>query len=414
MATQLAVDEYISYDEAVVIDSLIKSESSYIDSLRNSQKERSRNARMADQRALTLKTMINRFKKCQFADFRGDFGYYSLMAYRMSADSILTWHEYDTLQKTRMNPSTGEVAVGKKMLAYWAEADIDWSVLKNYNESVAYLAARTSRIGRLDSLELDSIPQDSTYLEAVVDSLLALNGSKKLKLPKSVVKLPYNPNYSVPLSGADEQKWLGFIAAEAIVNINKTLDKKYKVYYLDSLYIDSLARFKATQLLFPIDYDPVTFEDLSTKKRMKSWDYQGDTFDIKSFGSMKDSLFIYDVATEDLYVVNLTLDQFLNSSFSDQVSGLNMIVADTTNKAYLATWQDYYNNDTKTWGLTGQDNTKGRLGLPDSVLLNNYVRAMLEERQKLGIVRLSKRVSGRFKSEINWGDRIKELGREFR
>jgi hypothetical protein len=98
----IAEDEYISYDEAVLLDSQITKEWATIGSLRSTRENSYKNNQLAQHREENIRQVLIALYSLPFEDLPGNFNKHSIMAYEIARDSILDETEWERVKEARL------------------------------------------------------------------------------------------------------------------------------------------------------------------------------------------------------------------------------------------------------------------------------------------------------------------------
>lgn len=156
-ARSIAADEHINQYEGLRIDSLFKREWALIDSLESSLLNRSKNIELAQRKRLNIKAMIGRYTQLSFADSETPFSYYSMLAYELARDSVLTSAELTQLEAMRPSALNRALQAGTLPTGYhphtpWATDTLAFAM--QYNAALAYISNHVQYYGDLDTLTL--------------------------------------------------------------------------------------------------------------------------------------------------------------------------------------------------------------------------------------------------------------------
>jgi hypothetical protein len=156
-------DEFISYYEGVLIDSVLLQEMKITDSLRNALSNRSRNRQLADERDSLQQKALNQLLGLPFEGSEQPFNYYSVLAYRIGQDSIIDQYEQAQLLQARWDVSSEKNhhrLSTYKSPKFWYSDTLE--LMSQYNAALHYLNLRSAQVrtirAKLFPQASDSIP----------------------------------------------------------------------------------------------------------------------------------------------------------------------------------------------------------------------------------------------------------------
>nr|WKN36453.1 hypothetical protein K4G66_29250 [Tunicatimonas sp. TK19036] len=145
-ANIISQDEYVSYYEGILVDSLLQREQRAIDSLRSARTNRTKNQSLAAERDNLRKVVIKQLRQLPFEDEAAGelFNYYSTLTYRIALDSIVDQHEQKLLQQSRWDITQEEDTANIKRLSAYYKSPKCWfedtlALTMQYNAALDYL-----------------------------------------------------------------------------------------------------------------------------------------------------------------------------------------------------------------------------------------------------------------------------------
>ena len=161
----IAKDQFISYHEAVLLDSQIIKERKTIKALFTSRENSFKNNQLARHRQENIQQVLNTLYSLPFEDLPGKFNKYSKIAFEIAKDSIIDEEEMETLTKTRFLSSQveeGDSLSGlKDSLSHAAD----------YNNLLTYLIQKGVKSGSSS----DTTLTDSQLSDIFLNSHYVLN-----------------------------------------------------------------------------------------------------------------------------------------------------------------------------------------------------------------------------------------------
>lgn len=151
-ADEIARDEFINYYEAFLLDSLIRQELQFIDSLDQSRLNRSNNVQLIGVKQNLLKSTVSRLRKLPFEDTKQNFNYYASMAFDMGRDELLDAQEQAALEDVRWNNIRQDAdKLDTLTLKLWYEDSLTF--MMEYNAALSYLIEKSRWMeNRIDSI----------------------------------------------------------------------------------------------------------------------------------------------------------------------------------------------------------------------------------------------------------------------
>ena len=161
----IAKDQFISYHEAVLLDSQIIKERKTIKALFTSRENSFKNNQLARHRQENIQQVLNTLYSLPFEDLPGKFNKYSKIAFEIAKDSIIDEEEMETITKTRFLSSQveeGDSLSGlKDSLSHAAD----------YNNLLTYLIQKGVKSGSSS----DTTLTDSQLSDIFLNSHYVLN-----------------------------------------------------------------------------------------------------------------------------------------------------------------------------------------------------------------------------------------------
>lgn len=184
LSQEFLSDEFISFEEARMLDTLIAHQIDTIIKLDDQKKNYTANQSLKKVKVNQLKMAIERFKKCQYEgqatgskrNGGNESGYNRLayLVYRVNADSVLTRNEFEEVKSQRwdldtiLNTTSSKGPEGKKRLIekeIWYADPLDF--INEYNSAIDEIRDQIFVFG-----DFDTISYDTTEWAGKRDSIL--------------------------------------------------------------------------------------------------------------------------------------------------------------------------------------------------------------------------------------------------
>lgn len=137
LSQEISSDEWVNYQEASLLDSLLKQEWKAVDSLENTRENSYKNKQLAQHRRENIATVLNHLRSLPFEDMPGFFNYYSKTVFEIARDSILDDKEYRLLEKMRGLKTYELQDKDASPTAFWYPDTL--SLTGDYNAGLEYL-----------------------------------------------------------------------------------------------------------------------------------------------------------------------------------------------------------------------------------------------------------------------------------
>lgn len=141
LARQITADEFVSYQEAVLLDSQILQEIAIMDSLKTTSSNRYKNRQLANHREKATLAALAQLRRYPFEDMPGHFSYFSRFAYESALDSVLDDAEHRQLETMRLHwPPAGRSMTGGEIpepASFWLHDSLAYQM--DYTRAVEYL-----------------------------------------------------------------------------------------------------------------------------------------------------------------------------------------------------------------------------------------------------------------------------------
>ncbi|WP_200977704.1 DUF4230 domain-containing protein [Echinicola sp. 20G] len=230
-AKEAEEDEWISYSEAYLFDSLLRMEIKKIDSLKNTVQNQSINRGFAEENEKIIVQILERFQQYPYQDGKAKFNYFSLQKSQIAEDSLIDKKEIELLQNMRVGLSFGsEISqiqyanVFDTLTGYWFDHPLKYA--KSYNEMLHALIEMD--LGLTD-VETATLAKTEFNLLIVKDSI-RVSHYEYLDPNEEKVLLSY---FSKNFSDSLYTNWLYPIALN--------LDSLYAFKEMDKPFEDSLS-----------------------------------------------------------------------------------------------------------------------------------------------------------------------------
>ena len=161
----IAEDEYISYQEAVLLDSQLIRERKTIKTLLTSRENSFKNKQLARHRQENIQQVLNTLYSLPFEDLPGKFNKYSKIAFEIARDSIIDKKEMETITKARFlsfQIEEGDSLAGPKD---------SLSHASDYNNLLKYLIQKGVKTGSSS----DTIVSKSAFSDVFLNAHYVLN-----------------------------------------------------------------------------------------------------------------------------------------------------------------------------------------------------------------------------------------------
>ncbi len=166
-------DEFISYYEGVLIDSLLRRERWITDSIRNTKTNWTRNQQLANERDTLQKKALARLLGLPFEGSDKLFNYYSVLGFRVIQDSIIDQYEQQELQAARWKVGVSDNhqrMENYKHPQFWYYDTL--TLMSQYNTMLAQIEESNANVG---SVKTDYFTTNSDSISAIIqDSLLKI------------------------------------------------------------------------------------------------------------------------------------------------------------------------------------------------------------------------------------------------
>jgi len=257
-------DEFISYYEGVLIDSVLRKERAITDSLRRAKTNWTKNQQLANERDSLQKKALAQLLELPFEGSNEPFNYYSVLSYRVVLDSIIDQYEQQELQQARWQ--VGETDNHQRLSDY--KNPQYW-----YQDTLALMSQFNAT--------LESIEESKTTVGTVKTARFAQD-------PDSLTAFTNNPQLRI----------IDFYLLE---------DTTY-VRYLDTVRSEDESWL--TQQYFPFRYTTNLFEELNRTDSLLLVSPL-DSTSAKFSRTNPDKFWIYNTMNNQLMTINLPMDSLL-------------------------------------------------------------------------------------------------------
>lgn len=265
LSQELVADEFISYEEARMLDTLISHQIDTIIRLDGLIKNYTTNQRLKDVKINQLKLAIKRFKKCKYEGREQNYNRLAYLVYRVAADSILTPSELDELSAERWDLetmlNTHSAKKGKLQKKFiekeiWYEDTLDF--INEYNDAIDRIVGNVKAIAGFENTAIPikkwknvknqypesflfniTMGEDSVYL-TLLDSIYNKNNLVFYKYPLHIKKdwkelIKSKENFMLP----KQNKPVGIRKGKLL---NNSLATIYRTRNTDPIRVDTIIK----------------------------------------------------------------------------------------------------------------------------------------------------------------------------